>query len=222
MATGLEKVSFIPIPKKGNAKKCSNYRTIALISHSGKVMLKIFQARLQQYMNWELPDVQAEFLKRQRNQRSTCHHPLDHRKCKRIPEENISFIDYAKAFGCVGHMKLWKILQEPETPDDITSLLRNLYTDQEAIVRTGHGTIYWFQTGKGIYQDCMLSSCLFNLYAVYNMWNAGLDEAQGGIKMARRNMSNLRYANDTTLTAESKEELKSSWWKWRRRVKKLV
>ena len=113
------------------------------------------------------------------------------------------FIDYAKAFDCVDHNKLWKILQEMEIPDHLTCLLRNLYADQEATVRTGHGTTEWFQIGKGVHQGCILSPCLFNFYAEYIMRNAGLEEAQAGIKIARRNINNLRYADDTTLMAES-------------------
>ena len=119
------------------------------------------------------------------------------------------FIDYAKAFDCVDHNKLWKILKEMGMPDHLTYLLRNLYAGQEATVRTGHGTTGWFQIGKGVRQGCILSPCLFNLYAKYIMQNAGLDEAQAGIKIARRNINNLRYADDTTLMAESEEELKS-------------
>ena len=115
------------------------------------------------------------------------------------------FIDYTKAFDCVDHHKLWKILQE--IPDHPTCLLRNLHAGQEATVRTGHGTTDWFQTGKGVRQGCILSPGLFNLYAEYIMRNAGLDEAQAEIKIA--GMNNLRYADDTTLMAESKEELKS-------------
>ena len=109
----------------------------------------------------------------------------------------------------VDHNKLWKILKEMEIPDHLTCLLRNLYADQEATVRTGHGTTDWFQIGKGVRQACILSPCLFNLYAEYIMRNARLDEAQAGIKIARRNINNLRYADDTTLTVESEEELKN-------------
>ena len=119
------------------------------------------------------------------------------------------FIDYAKAFDCVDHNKLWKILKEMGIPDYLTCLLRHLYADQEATVRTGHGTRDWFQIGKRICQGCILSPCLFNLYAEYIMRNAGLEEAQAGIKIARRNINNLRYADDTTLMAESEEGLKS-------------
>ena len=119
------------------------------------------------------------------------------------------FIDYTKAFDSVDHNKLWKILKEMGIPDHLTCLLRNVYADQEAAVRTRHGTIDWFQTGKGVCQGCILSPCLFNLHAEYIMQNLGLDEAQAGIKIVRRNINNLRYADDTTLMAEIEEELKS-------------
>ena len=118
------------------------------------------------------------------------------------------FIDYAKAFDCVDHSK-FKILKEMEIPKHLTCLLRNQYAGQEATVRIGHGTTDWFQIGKGVHQGCILSLCLFNLYVEYIIRNAGLDEAQAGIKIAGRNINNLRYADNTTLMAESKEELKS-------------
>ena len=118
------------------------------------------------------------------------------------------FIDYAKAFDNVDHNKLWRILKEMGIPDHLTCLLRNLYAGQEATVRTGHGTTDWFRIGKGVRQGCILSPCLFNLYAEYIMQNARLNEAQVGVKIARRNINNLRYSDDTTLMAES-EELKS-------------
>ena len=114
--------------------------------------------------------------------------------------------------------KFW----EMGIPDHLTCLLRNLYAGQQATVRIGHGTTDWFQIGKGVHQGCILSPCIFNLYAEYIMWNAGLDEAQAWIKIARRNINNLRYPDNTTLMAESKEELRASWWKWKRRVKKLA
>uniref|UniRef100_A0A8B9Y3S0 Reverse transcriptase domain-containing protein n=1 Tax=Bos mutus grunniens TaxID=30521 RepID=A0A8B9Y3S0_BOSMU len=144
------------------------------------------------------------------NQRPNCQYPLDHGKSKEF-QKNIyfCFIDYAKAFDCVDHNKLWKILKEMGIPDHLTCLLRNLYAGQEATVRTGHGTTDWFQIGKGVRQGCILSPCLFNFYAEYIMRNAGLEEAQAGIKIARRNINNLRYADDTTFMAESEEELKS-------------
>ena len=201
---------FIPIPKKSNAKECSNYCTIALISHASKVMLKILQARLQQYVSYELPDVQAGFRKGRgtRDQIANIHWIME--KAREF-QKNIyfSFIDYAKAFDCVDHNKLWKILKEMGIPDHLTCLLRNLYAGQEATVRTGHGTTDWFQIGKGVRQDCILSPCLFNSYAEYIMRNTGLEETQAGIKIARRIINNLRYADDTILIAESEEELKS-------------
>ena len=119
------------------------------------------------------------------------------------------FIDYAKAFDCVDHKKLWKILQEMGIPGHLTCLLRNLYVVQEATVRTGHGTTDWFQIGKGVHQGCILSPCLFKSYAEYIIWNARLDEVQAWIKIARRNTNNLTSADDTTLMAEREEKLKS-------------
>ena len=131
------------------------------------------------------------------------------------------FIDYAKAFDCVDHNKLWTILKEMGITDYLTCLLRNLYAGQEATVRTGHGTTDWFQTGKGVRQSCILSPCSFNLYAEYIMRNAGLEEAQAGIKTVRRNINNLRYADDITLMAESKEELKSLLMKVKEKSEKF-
>ena len=210
MATGLEKKSvFIPIPKKGNAKECSNYRTIALISHASKLMLKILQARLQQYMNHELPDVQAGFRKGRGIKDLIANIRWIIKKAREF-QKSIYFCltDYAKAFDCVDHKKLWKILKEMGIPDHLTCFLRNMCAGQEATVRTGHGTTDWFQIGKGVGQGCILSPCLFNLYAEYILRNAGLEEAQARIKIAGRNINNLRHADDTTLMAESEEELK--------------
>ena len=148
------------------------------------------------------------------------------------------FIDYTKAFDCVDHNKLWKILQEMGIPDHLTCFLRSVYASQEARVRTGHGTTDWFQIGRGVHQGCTLSPCLFNLYAEYIMRNAGLDEAQAGIKIAGRNINNLRYADqftsvqslscvrlfadDTTLMAESEEKLKSLLMKVKEESEKLA
>ena len=200
---------FIPVPKKGNAKECSNYCAIVLISHASKVMLKILQARLQQYVNCVLPGVQVGFRKGRgtRNQIANIHWLI---KKAREFQKNIyfCFIDCAKAFDCVDHNKLWNILKEMGIPDHLISLLRNLYAGQETTVRTGHRTTDWFQIGKGVHQGCILSPCLFNLYAEYVMRNAGLDEAQAGIQIAGRNINNRRYVDDTTLMVES-EELKS-------------
>uniref|UniRef100_A0AC11DRK5 Uncharacterized protein n=1 Tax=Ovis aries TaxID=9940 RepID=A0AC11DRK5_SHEEP len=173
-------------------------------------MLKILQARLQQYVNHELPDVQAGFRKGRgtRDQISNICWIME--KAREF-HKNIyfCFIDYAKAFDCEDHNKLWKILKEMGIPDHLTCLFRNLYAGQEATVRPGHGTTDWFQIGKGVRQGCLSSLCLFNFYAEYIMRNAGLEEAQSGIKIARRNINKLRYADDTTLIAESEEELKS-------------
>ena len=156
-------------------------------------MLKILQARLQQYVNRELPDVQAGFREGRgtRDQIANIHWIID----KAIEfQKNIyfCFIDYAKAFDCVVHNKLWKILIEMGIPDHLTYLLRNLYGGQDATVRTGHGTTDLFQIGKGVCQGCILLPCVFNLYAEYITRNAGLEEAQAGIKMAGRNINNLR------------------------------
>ena len=157
-------------------------------------------------MNRELPDVQDGFRKG-RDQIANISWITE--KAREF-QKNIyfCFIDYAKAFDCVDHNKLWKILKEMGITDYLTCLLRNLYAGQEATVRTGHGTTDWFQIGRGVHQGCILSPCLFNLHAEYIMRNAGLEVAQAGIKIASRNINNLRYADDTTVMAES-EELKS-------------
>ena len=169
-------------------------------------MLKILQARLQQYVNRELRDVQAGFRKGRGTRDPIANIRWIIKKGREF-QENIyfCFIDYAKAFDCVDHNKQWKILQEMGIPDHLTCLLRNLYAGQEATVRTGLGTTDWFQIGPGVRQGCILSPCLFNLYVEYIMRNAGLDEAQAGIKIARRNSNNLRHSDDTTLKAESEE-----------------
>ena len=161
-------------------------------------------------MNHEIPDVQAGFTKG-RGTRDQIANICWIIKEARESQKNIYFCfnDYAKAFDCVDHKKLWKILEEMGISDHLTCLLRNLYAGQEATVRTGHGTIEWFQIRKGVCQGYILSPCLFNFYAEYIMRNAGMDEPQAGIKIARRNISNLRYVDDTTLMAErrTKESL---------------
>ena len=172
-------------------------------------MLKILQMRFQQYVNWELPDVQAEFRKGRgtRDQIANIHWII--KKAWEF-QKNIyfCFVNYAKAFDCVNHNKLWKILKEMGISDHLTCLLRNLCANQEATVRTGYGKTDWLQIGKGVHQGCIVSPSLFNFYAVYIMQNARLDESQAGIKIAWRNINNLRYADDTTLKAKS-EELKN-------------
>ena len=171
-------------------------------------------------MDYEILDVQAGFRKGRgtRDQIASICWIIE--KAKEF-QKNICFIDYAKTFHCVDHNKLWKILKEMGIPDHLTSLQRNLYADQEATVRTGHGTTDWFQIRKGVCQGYILSPCLFNLFAEYIMKNAGLDEAQAGRKIVRRNTNNLRYADDTTLRAESKEELKQPLMKVKKESEKV-
>ena len=194
---------LIPIPEKGNAKECPNYLTIALISYAIKVMFKILQARLQQYVNCKLPHVQAGFRKGRGTRDQIANICWIIEKAREF-QKNIYFcsIDYAKAFDCVDHNKLRKILKEMGIPDHLTCLLRNLYAGQEATVRTGHGPTDWFQIGKEVRQGCILSPCF---YAEYIMKNSGLEEAQAGIKIAGTNTNNLRFADDITLMAESEE-----------------
>ena len=161
-------------------------------------------------MNHEILDVQAGFRKGRRTRDQIANIFWIIEKAREFQKSiYFCFIDYARAFDYVDHSKLWKILKEMGIPDHLTCFLRNLYAGQEATVRTGHGTTDWFQIGKGERQGCILSLCLFNLYAEYIMRNAGLEEAQAGIRIARRNINNLRYADDTTLMGESEKELKN-------------
>ena len=170
--------------------------------------------------NHVIPDVQAGFRKG-RGTRDQIDNIRWIIKKVREFQKNIyfRFIDYAKAFDCVDHNKLWKILKEMGIPDDLIFLLRNLYAGQEATVRTGHGKTDGFQIRKGPHEGCILSPCLFNSYAKYIMRNAGLEETQAGIKIA---INNLRYADDTTLMAESEEELKSLLMKVKEESKKFA
>ena len=167
------------IPKKFNAKESSNYHTIALISHASKVMLKILQARLQQYMNCEIPDVQGRFRKGRGTRDQIANIRWIIEKVREF-QKNIyfCFIDYAKAFDYVDHNKLWNILKRMGILDDLTCLLRNLYAGQEATVRTGHGSTHSSQIGKGVCQGLILSPCLFDLYAEYIMRNAWQDKSE--------------------------------------------
>ena len=159
-------------------------------------------------MNHDIPDVQAGFRKGRGTRDQIANTRWIIEKAKEFQKNMyFCFTDYAKAFDCMDHNKLWKIVKERGIPDHLTCLLRNLYAGQEATVRTGHGTTGWFQIGKGVCQGCILLHYLFNLYAEYIRQNAGLNEAQAGIKIAGRNINNLRYADDTTLMAESEEEL---------------
>ena len=158
-------------------------------------------------MSHEHPDVQAGFRKGGGTRDQIANICWIIEKAREFQETlYFCFIDYTKAFDSVDHNKLWKILKEMRIPDHLTCFLRNLYAGQEATVRTGHGTTdWWFQIGKGVHQGCILSPCLFNFYAEYIMRSAGLEEAQAGFKIARRNINNLRYADDTTLMTESEE-----------------
>ena len=173
-------------------------------------MLKILQVRLQQYVNHELSDVQAGFIKGRGTRDQIANIRWITEKAREF-QKNIyfCFTDYTEASDFMDHNKLWKILKEMGIPDHLTCLLRNRYVGQEATVRTRHGTRDWFQIGKGVCQGCLLSLCFFNLHAEYIMRNARLDEAQAGIKTAGRIISNLRYAHDTIFMAESEEKLKS-------------
>ena len=177
-----------------------NAQTIALISHASKVMLKILQARLQQYVNRELPDVQAGFRKGRgtRDQIANIHWVI---KKAREFQKNIYFCfsDYVKAFDCVDHNKLWKILKDMGIPDHLTCLLRNLHEGQEETVRIEHGTTEWFQIRKGVCQGCIFSPCLFNLYAEYIIRNAGLEEAQAG-KLDSRLPGEISITSDMQMT----------------------
>ena len=161
-------------------------------------------------MNCELSDVQAGFRKGRRTSDQIANICWVIEKARKFLKNiYFCFSDYAKAFDCVDHNKLWKILKGMGIPDHLTCLLRNLYAGQEATIRNGHGTTEWFQIGKEYVKAVILLPCLFNLYAEYIIRNAGLEEAQAGIKIFRRNINNLRYADDTTLMAESEKELKS-------------
>ena len=168
-------------------------------------MLKILQARLQQFVNHELPDVQAGFGKGRRNRHQIANICWIIEKAREFHKPSTSDLLTMSKLLTVWITTNWKILQEMGIPDHLTCLLRNLYADQEATVRTGHGTTDWFQIRKGVHQGCMLSPWLFNLYAEFIMQNAWLEEAQAGIKIAGRNISNLRYAGDTTLMQKVKK-----------------
>ena len=206
MATGLEKVSFHSNPREGHAKEYSNYHTITLISHASKIILRSLQTRLQQ--NQEIPDIQAWFRKGRGTRDKIPNIPWSIEKQGDSSKTYISVsltrltpLTLWITTNCGKFLKIWEY-------QTTLPLLRNMYAGEETIFWTKHGTMDWFQTGQGVHQGCMLSCYLFNLYAEYIMWKARLDEAQAGIKIARRNINNLRYADATTLMAENKEELK--------------
>ena len=201
--TGKEPI-FIPIPKKGNAKECPNYCTIALISHTSKVKLKILQARLQQYINCETPNVQARFRRGRRtgDQIANIHSIIEKgREFQKIVY--FCLIDYAKDFDCVDHHKLWKILKAIGIPDHLTWLMRNLYAGQEATVRTGHGIMDWFQIGKGVRQGCVLSPCLLNLYAEY-IWEMLMKH-----KLESRLLGEISITSDMQMTRPLRQKAKN-------------
>ena len=170
-------------------------------------MLKILLSRIQQYMNSELPDVQAGFRKGRGTRDQVANICWIIKKAREL-QKNIyfCFIDYAKAFDCLDHNKLWKILKEMGIPDHLTCLLRNLYVGQEAIVRTVHGTTGWLLIGKGVCQGCILSFCLFNLHAEYIMRNAGLDEAQAGVKLP----GEISITSDMQMTPPLRQKVKNN------------
>ena len=168
-------------------------------------MLKILQARLQQYMNWELPHVQARFRKGRGTRERIVNLHWIIGKTQGNSRKTSASLTPLKPLA-VWITTNWKIHKEMGIPDNLTWLLRNQYAGQEATVRTGHGKKDWFKIGKVVHQGCILSPCLFNLCAEYIMWNAGLDESQAGIKTAKRNINNFRYADDTILMAKSEEE----------------
>ena len=180
----------------------------ALISHASKVMLKIVQVRLQQNRNRELPDVQTVLRKGRGTRDQIANICWIIKKAREFQKTSTSALSTMPKPLTVWITTLWKILKEMGIPDHLTYLLRNLYAGQETTLRTGHGT-EWFQIRKGVHQGCILSLCLFYFYAEYIMRKPGLDEAQAGNKIARRNINNLRYTDDTTLMAESEEKLKS-------------
>ena len=177
VATGLEKVSFHSNPKETQCQRMLKLPHNCTISHASKVMLKVLHARLQQQVKHKLPDVQAGFRKGRGTRDQIANIRWIIEKAREFWKNSyFCFTDYAKAFGCVDHNRLWTILREVGIRDHLTCLLRNLYSGQEATVRTRYGTTYWFQIGKGVCQGCMLSPCLFNLYAEYIMRNGGLEE----------------------------------------------
>ena len=199
---------FVPIPKKGDTHECCNYRTVALISHASKILLKIIQQRMASFVNKELLDVQEGF-RRGRGTRDQ----ISNLRC--IMEKTreyqkdvyVCFIDYSKAFDCIDHDKLWNCLKQMGIPEHLQELIRSLYENQDATVRTAFGNTNWFKISKGIRQGCILSPALFNLYAETIMRRCNLDESLIGVKIGGRNINNLRYADDTTLLAESEQEL---------------
>ena len=202
-----KKAVFLPLPKKGDTRECANNRTIALISHTSKILLHIIAERIREHLESELPPEQAGFRKGRgtRNQIGNLRNLMEKNFEFQQPLY-LCFIDYSKAFDCVQHSKLWTIMTEMGFPPHITELIRSLYKDQEATVRTENGDCDWFAIGQGVRQGCILSPYLFNIYAEYIMRQA-LDGFQGQVSIGGRIVTNLRYADDTTLIARSRAEL---------------
>jgi hypothetical protein len=199
---------FIPLFKKGDARECENYRTIALISHTSKILLKIIHKRMEVIVDRELPANQAGFRKGRgtRDQIANLRWIME-RQREFGQEVHVCFIDYSKAFDCVNHAAMWNTLKEMGIPIHLIMLLKSLYADQEAVVRTEYGDTDSIKIENGVRQGCILSPCLFNLYAEMIMRNAGMEEALEGVKIAGKIVNNLRYADDTTLLASIKEDL---------------
>ena len=199
---------LMPIPKRDSTKECANHETSTLISHASKAMLKILHAVLEHCANQELPDVQAVFRKGRGTRGQIGNICWIIEEAREFQKNIYLFSSTTLVFNCVDHDKLWKDLREMGIPDFPTCLLRNLYAGQEGTVRTLYGTTNWFKIQKRVRQGCMLSPCLFNLYAEYIMRNARLDVLQAGIKIGGRNINNFRYVDDTSVLAEKEEELK--------------
>jgi hypothetical protein len=215
-----KKSVFIPIPKKGDARLCENNWTISLISHVSKVLLKIIQGRMESHAQRELPDVQAGFrkLRGTRDQIGNVRRIME--RAREFNQEIfLCFIDYSKAFDCVDHAVLWQTLRTMGIPEHLIWLLRNLYHNQKAEVRTEYGSTETFGIGKGVRQGCILSPTLFNLYAEKIMREAIAEDTEEGIRIGGRTINNLRYADDTTLASNSETGLQSLWLKSKRSEK---
>ena len=213
---------YVPIYKKGDPQECSNYRTIALVSHGSKLLLKILQKRLEPFMEQVIPDEQAGF----RRARGTRDHISNIRRIMETAREYqknvyMCFIDYSKAFDCVDHHKLWQVLGKMGVPQHLVYLLRKLYESQEATVRTEYGNSEWFPVGKGVRQGCILSPYLFNMYAEFIMREANIGAGEAGLRVGGRKVDNLRYADDTTLIAESMEDLTKLIYQVKKESEKL-
>jgi hypothetical protein len=199
---------FIPLPKKGDVRECSNNRTIALIPHASKILLRIIQKRLEPYIEREMPVEQAGFRKERglRDQIANVRWILERTRERNKPVY-LCFIDYAKAFDSVEHSKMWNSMRNMGIPEHLIGLIRNLYTEQEAKGHVEQGATDWFPVQKGVRQGCILSPGLFNLYSEHIIRTAGLEDIEASVKIGGRKINNLRYADDTTLLAENKDDM---------------